>query len=111
MKAVAVTPDGTWLATASHDRTARIWDAATGQCRATLTGHTGWLTAVAISSDGTWIATASYDGTLRIWDPANGAIAAVMRVDGKVYECKGSPDGYSLAAAGERGVYHFTFKP
>ena len=40
MTAVAIAPDGTWLATASDDGTARIWDAATGAARATLTGHT-----------------------------------------------------------------------
>ena len=39
--AVAIAPDGTWLATASDDETVRIWDAATGRHRATLTGHTG----------------------------------------------------------------------
>ena len=35
-------PDGSWLATASDDHTARIWDPATGQPLHTLTGHTGW---------------------------------------------------------------------
>ena len=40
VKAVAVAPDGTWLATASYDDTVRIWDPATGQQRAVLTGHT-----------------------------------------------------------------------
>ena len=39
--AVAIAPDGTWLATAGGDGTVRIWDPATGQQRATLTGHTG----------------------------------------------------------------------
>ncbi|MGI5214916.1 NB-ARC domain-containing protein [Plantactinospora sp. CA-290183] len=72
IKALAVSPDGTWLATASHDRTVRIWDPATGTCRHTLTGHTEWVTAVAVSPDGTWLATASHDDTVRIWDPATG---------------------------------------
>ena len=36
MIAVAVAPDGTWLATASGDGTARIWDAATGAARALI---------------------------------------------------------------------------
>jgi WD40 repeat protein len=41
MTAVAIAPDGTWLATAgSWDGTVRIWKAATGACRHTLTGHT-----------------------------------------------------------------------
>jgi WD40 repeat protein len=43
----AIAPDGTWLATTSEDGTVRIWDVATGQQRATLTGHTSRVAAVA----------------------------------------------------------------
>ena len=39
--AVAIAPDGTWLASGGDDGSVRIWDPATGQQRATLTGHTG----------------------------------------------------------------------
>ena len=77
VRAVAVAPDSTWLATTSDDQTVRIWDPATGQQRHTLTGHTRPVTAVAIAPDGTWLATGSGnpfggDGTVRIWDPATG---------------------------------------
>lgn len=41
VNAVAVAPDGTWLATAGRDQTVRIWDAGTGQQRAVLTGQGG----------------------------------------------------------------------
>ena len=41
VKACAVSPDGTWIVSASMDRTLKIWDAASGTERATLTGHTG----------------------------------------------------------------------
>ena len=64
--AVAIAPDGTWLATASDDRTARIW-AADGTPRATLTGHDSAVRGVAIAPDGTWLATASDDRTARTW--------------------------------------------
>ena len=68
--AVAISPDGSWLATASSDGTARTWDA-DGTPRVTLTGHTGPVYAVAISPDGSWLATASSDGTARTWDAAS----------------------------------------
>src|SRR5204862_1780201 len=70
--AVAIAPDGTWLATGGWERTVRIWDPATGRERAALTGHTEWMTAVAIAPDGTWLATGGWDRTVRIWDPATG---------------------------------------
>ena len=66
--AVAVAPDGSWLAAGSGDRTVRIWDTGSWQERATLTGELGRVNAVAIAPDGSWLATGSYGATVRIWD-------------------------------------------
>ena len=41
-----MSPDGTWIVSASDDKTLKIWDAATGTERATLTGHTSWVRVV-----------------------------------------------------------------
>ena len=65
---VAWSPDGTRLASASDDRTARVWDAATGQPIHMLRGHTGSVMSVAWAPDGTRLASASYDGTMSVWD-------------------------------------------
>ena len=64
--AAAIAPDGSWLATASLDKTARIWSAE-GTAVATLTGHGEAVVAVAIAPDGSWLAIASQDTTARIW--------------------------------------------
>ena len=79
---MAIAPDGSWLATGGSDGTARIWDAATRQHRATLTGHAGVVAAVAIAPDGSWLATGSSDRAARIWDAATGQPRATLTQPG-----------------------------
>ncbi|WP_396230063.1 WD40 repeat domain-containing protein, partial [Frankia sp. CpI1-P] len=64
---MAFSPDGSMLATAAADGTARLWDVATGQPLRTLTGHNGSVWSVAFSPDGTLLATAADDRTARLW--------------------------------------------
>ena len=104
--AVAVAPDGTWLASASEDGMVRIWDVATGRERAVLHGHTGAVSAVAVAPDGSWLASASDDGTVRIWDVASqpGTGRAAMATTGGVWAVAVAPDGSWLASASEDGT-------
>ena len=100
VNAVAIAPDGSWLATGGDDGTARIWDPATGRQRAVLTGHTLAIYAVAIAPDGTWLATTSYDATARIWDAATGKRRAILIGDYYgVYAVAIAPDGTWLATS------------
>jgi WD40 repeat protein len=103
---VAFSPDGTRLATASSDQTARIWGGANRRIRVfrkpqvTMTGHAGPVNGMAFSPDGARLATASSDQTARIWDTATGHHRTTMtghtgRVSGVAF----SPDGTRLATA------------
>ena len=102
MRAVAIAPDGTWLASGGDDGSVRIWDPATGQQRATLTGHAGPVTAVAIAPDGTWLASAGgvATGSVRIWDPATGQQRATL--DGHTGAGDGGGDRPGRHLAGQR---------
>jgi WD40 repeat protein len=61
-------PDGQRILSASWDKTLRIWDARSGHCLATLSGHQAPVMGCAWSPDGQRILSASYDGTLALWD-------------------------------------------
>lgn len=58
--------------TASTDRTAKIWDAATGEFIRTLYGHEGRVNSASFDADGARIVTASNDGTAKVWDAETG---------------------------------------
>jgi len=68
VSSAAFSPDGSRIVTASNDKTARIWDAASGTEIAVLRGHDSAVNSAAFSPDGSRIVTASNDKTARIWD-------------------------------------------
>lgn len=67
IETIDFSPDGTLLASASWDRTARIWDLATGETMFTLADHIAAVEGVAFSPDGKQLATSSGDATVKIW--------------------------------------------
>ncbi len=82
------------------DKTLKIWDAATGKERLTLTGHTDEVTACAISADSSFVVSASSDKTLKIWDAANGRERLTLSGHtGYVNACVISPDGSFTVSA------------
>ncbi|MGW1912107.1 nSTAND1 domain-containing NTPase [Streptomyces sp. NPDC002076] len=103
-------PDGRTLATASYDRTVRLWNVADPRhprpLGRPLTGHTSWVSSAVFSPDGRTLASAGDDGTIRLWDVTEpgrpkplGSPLTGHR--GTIYLVAFSPDGRTLASAGE----------
>ena len=84
------------MASASYDKTVRLWDAATGAVRGTLEGHSGLVRAVAFSPDGQLVASASHDETVRLWDAATGAARRTLEVYASIGNLSFSRDGQYL---------------
>ncbi|KAL2143738.1 hypothetical protein VTI28DRAFT_10035 [Corynascus sepedonium] len=67
---VARSHDATRLASASDDRTVKIWDPATGHCVSTLEDNGSMIRSVAWSHDPTRLVLALKDRKVKIWNPA-----------------------------------------
>ncbi len=100
ISALAFSPNGKFLVTASEDATLKLWNPESGAEIRTLRGHSNIVTALALSNDGSLIASASLDHTLRIWNAATGETLAVLRgPQPTVYLLKITPDTSSLLTA------------
>jgi WD40 repeat protein len=98
-------PDGQRVVTASHDKTARLWNAANGKAIGQSMTHKGAVRSADFSPDGQRVVTASWDKTARLWDAVNGKpIGRPMKHEGFVYSAQFSPDGQRVVTASLDGT-------
>jgi cytochrome c len=102
--ALAVSPDGATLASASWDHTVRLWPLNGGAPRV-LEGHSQNVNGAAFAPNGGELVSAGYDATLRIWRLSDGGVS-VHNLPTPLNSVAIAPDG-EIVAAGADGKLYF----
>ncbi|HEY9634686.1 MAG TPA: hypothetical protein V6D14_14890 [Coleofasciculaceae cyanobacterium] len=95
---VSFSPDGNTIASASADRTVKLWSL-DGKVLKTLEGHTDSVSSVSFSPDGQTIASTSLDQTIKLWSRNGSLLKTLAGHTNKVLSVSFSPDGRTLASA------------
>uniref|UniRef100_A0AAX7SYS3 Notchless protein homolog 1 n=1 Tax=Astatotilapia calliptera TaxID=8154 RepID=A0AAX7SYS3_ASTCA len=99
---VLFSPDTRLLASASFDKSVKIWDGRTGKYLMSLRGHVASVYQIAWSADSRLLVSGSSDSTLKVWDIKSGKLN--MDLPGhadEVYAVDWSPDGQRVASGGK----------
>lgn len=97
--AVDISPDSSVIASASMDRTIKLWRR-DGQEIATLKGHQGAVRVVKFSPTGQMLASASEDGTIKLWRRNGTLLKTFVGHNASAWGVAFSRDGQFLASAG-----------
>jgi cytochrome c len=100
---LAVSPDGNTLASASWDRSIRLWPLSSGEARV-LNGHDQNVNGLAFTRDGKSLVSAAYDATIRIW-PLDSGEPVVVTLPTPLNAVAVSPDGEIVTGGADGRVY------
>jgi len=101
--ALALSPDGNTLASASWDHTIRLWPLAGGEPKI-LKGHTAAVNGIAFSRDGKQLVSAGYDVAVRFWQLDTGAEAS-FNLPTPLNAIAIAPDGEVVAGGADGKLY------
>jgi hypothetical protein len=92
--------DGQRVVTASEDKTAQVWNAATGKAIGEPMRHDSWIYSAQFGAQGQRVVTASEDKTARVWEAGTGkVIGEPMRHEDAVRSAQFSADGHRVVTA------------
>ncbi|XP_065868417.1 notchless protein homolog isoform X2 [Euphorbia lathyris] len=102
---VYFSPDGQWVASASFDRSVKLWNGVTGKFVAAFRGHVGPVYQISWSADSRLLLSGSKDSTLKVWDIRTQKLKQDLpgHAD-EVYAVDWSPDGEKVASGGKDRV-------
>src|SRR5262249_9208018 len=105
VNAVAWSPDGKRIASASNDETVQVWGATDGGNVYTYRGHLGkgfslGLQTVAWSPDGKRIASGDLLSSVQVWNVGDGSLVYTNDASSST-DVAWSPDGARIAASGD----------
>jgi cytochrome c len=103
--ALALSPDGATLASASWDYTVRLWPLAGGVPRV-LDGHTQNVNGLAFAPDGRTLVSVSYDQSVRIWPLSGPPVPTVVASPSPLNSVAVGGDG-EIATGGADGKIYF----
>jgi small GTP-binding protein len=105
IRRVVVSKNSKIVASASNDKTIRIWDINQEKCINVLSGHKNAIWAIAISEDGKKLISGSFDNTIRYWDTISGQCIKIIQDQCTlVYDIAMTPDGKYAASSHDFGV-------
>jgi WD40 repeat protein/uncharacterized caspase-like protein len=99
---VAVSQDGKILASASGDRTVKLWRIADGSLVKSINAHSAEVRSVNFSPDGQTLASTSTDSTIKLWSSNDGELLETLQGHSiGVYDVSFSPNSQTLVSASE----------
>ncbi|KAL3644950.1 Notchless protein 1 [Castilleja foliolosa] len=99
---VYFSPDGLWIASASFDKSVKLWNGITGKFVAAFRGHVGPVYQISWSADSRLLLSGSKDSTLKVWDIRTQKLKQDLpgHAD-EVFAVDWSPDGEKVASGGK----------